>query len=169
MTQVSKMYFMQTQYLPKICRSSRCLRDVVKGTDHCSAHQPKPKAAPPEWSGKSVIYMIGMEGSDAIKVGYASDLLSRIVGMQVGTPNRLLIHAVFEGGREAEMLMHRELQDSHVRGEWFEASAVMALAEKLFNEGYSRMRLRVGECLAAPNKKGYSSPNYGKVRKKIPG
>lgn len=168
MTQTQKMIFMETNYLPKICRRSQCIRDVIKGTDFCSAHQPKPKPVPPGWEGKDVVYMIGMRNSNAMKVGYASNLGKRITGMQVGSPEELFIYAVFAGSRISEQHVHRELQEHHVRGEWFEAEAVMKLAENLARHGYARMRLKLGDVLALPNKNGYSLPNYGEVRKKLP-
>lgn len=166
MTQTGHFAFIHTQYLPKLCRKSQCIRDPLEGTLYCAAHQPKPKPAPPEWAGKSVVYMVGMEGSDAIKVGYATDLCARLIGMQVGTPNKLKVIAVFEGDRTSEIHLHKELQNHHVRGEWFQADAVFALAEKMADQGYVRMRLKVGEVLARPNKNGYSAPQYGKARKK---
>lgn len=166
MTQIGRFPLMQTRYLPKLCRKSQCIRDPIGDTQYCAAHQPKPKPAPPEWAGKSVVYMVGMEGSDAIKVGFASDLCARLIGMQVGTPSKLKVIAVFEGDRTSEINLHRELQEHHVRGEWFKADAVLALAEKMADQGYVRMRLKVGEVLARPNKNGYSAAQYGKARRK---
>ena len=89
-------------------------------TNHCAAHQPKPKSRPPSWVGLNVVYMVGIEGEPYIKVGYASELSSRMVNMQVGSPKKLMVLAVFAGDVKSEALMHRELQEHHVRGEWFD-------------------------------------------------
>lgn len=101
--------FTDTSSLPGICLRARCYRDVVKQTNHCSAHQPKPKSRPPLWVGLSVVYMVGIEGEPYIKVGFASELSSRMIGMQVSSPKKLMVLAVFAGDRNAEALLHREL------------------------------------------------------------
>lgn len=120
-----------TSSLPGICLRSKCYRDTVKMTNHCAAHQPKPKSRPPSWVGLNVVYMVGIEGEPYIKVGYASELSSRMVNMQVGSPKKLLVLAVFAGDATAEALLHRELQEHHVRGEWFHYDEAKALAVRL--------------------------------------
>lgn len=78
-----------------------------------------------------MVYMVGMEGEPYIKVGFASELSSRMVGMQVSSPKKLLVLAVFPGSRKAESMFHRELQSHHVRGEWFDYDAARDLALRL--------------------------------------
>ena len=53
--------------------------------------------------------MVGIEGEPYIKVGFASELSSRMIGMQVSSPKKLMVLAVFAGDRNAEALLHREL------------------------------------------------------------
>lgn len=122
---------MDTSALPSICQRGGCYRDAVKKTNYCSAHQPKPRRKLPAWTGRSVVYMVGVEGEPFIKVGFASELSSRMVGMQVGSPKKLLVLAVFPGCKKAEAMFHRELQDHHVRGEWFDYAAARDLALRL--------------------------------------
>lgn len=144
----------ETYYLPSICRRAKCLRDPLKGSDFCSAHQPKPKPEKPVWQGKQVVYMIAMAGSDPIKVGVTGNLTNRLIGIQSSTPHKLEIVAVFEGDETCERHLHRELQDHHVSGEWFERDAVLDLARKMSCSERERMRLKAGNVLVHPNKSG---------------
>ncbi|WAH56562.1 GIY-YIG nuclease family protein [Pseudomonas silvicola] len=155
MTQIQKILFMETSHLPSICQRSRCLRDAVGKTNYCDAHQPKPKAPPPPWRGKSVVYVVGMQGEPYAKVGFATELSSRMIGMQVGSPKPMLIHCVFRGSMRAEATLHRVLQDHHVRGEWFHLEPVKALCERLAQDREERIRLELTGLICPWSDDGY--------------
>jgi len=156
MNKVERFPFILNNYLPKICSRSNCLRDVFPGTEYCSAHQPKPKPPAAPWNGKQVVYFVAAEGTNSIKVGTARNLDKRLANLQTNSPHKLKVIAAFEGGVTVEAVLHRQLQESHVRGEWFEFEAAFALAERLFENKYERMRLRCGEVVAPPDRNGYS-------------
>lgn len=147
--------FTDTSALPGICQRANCYRDTIKNTNHCAAHQPKPKSRPPSWVGLNVVYMVGTEGDPYIKVGYASELSSRMVNMQVGSPRKLIILAVFAGDLKAEAALHRELQDHHVRGEWFEYEEAKALALRLGVSQSLRERLGISDVICRFIPEGY--------------
>lgn len=111
--------------------------------------------------------MVGMEGEDSIKIGYASELSVRMVGMQVGNPKKLLVLAVFGGNVVTESHLHKELQDYHVRGEWFDADACKALARKLANDRYACMRLKVDSVICPLKEDGYPWDLKGIRRRKF--
>ena len=147
--------YTDTSVLPGICRHARCYRDVVKLTNHCAAHQPKPKSKPPSWVGLDVVYMVGIEGEPYIKVGFASELSSRMIGMQVSSPKKLMVLAVFAGNQITESLMHRELQEHHVRGEWFDYDEAKALAARLGVSETLRAKLGVRDVICRFVPEGY--------------
>lgn len=53
-----------------------------------------------------------------VKIGRATDVASRLSGLQTGTPHELRVLLVLEGDREAEM--HDRFALHRIRGEWFE-------------------------------------------------
>lgn len=107
--------------LPAICQRSNCLLDVTKGKKYCQKHLPKPKKdlIKPIWFKKYVVYMIKIEGEPYIKIGVAKDFSSRLSSLQVGNPRKIEVIAVLQAGSSSESLLHRELQDHSIRGEWF--------------------------------------------------
>lgn len=150
-----KVPYLDTSALPSICQRGSCLRDAVKDTSYCSAHQPKPKARPPLWLGLDVVYMVGVEGDPYVKVGYASELSKRMIGMQVSSPKRLKVLAVFAGDVKTESLLHRELQAQHVRGEWFGYDEAKALALRLQEDEALRDKLGVRDVVCRFMDEGY--------------
>jgi hypothetical protein len=67
-----------------------------------------------------VVYILYSNVHQAIKVGYASDIGSRISTIQISTPEKLSLMFTFEGGKELEEYFHERLKPFHIRGEWFE-------------------------------------------------
>lgn len=155
MAVTQQIHFIDTSALPGICRRARCYRDVVKLTNNCAAHQPKPKSRPPSWVGMDVVYMVGIEGEPYIKIGFASELSSRMINMQVSSPKKLMVLAVFAGDQVTESLLHRELQEHHVRGEWFDYDEAKALAARLGVSGLLRERLGVRDVVCRFIPEGY--------------
>lgn len=66
-----------------------------------------------------VVYILYSHIHQAIKVGYASDISSRISTIQISTPEKLSLMFTFEGGKELEQYFHERLKPFHIRGEWF--------------------------------------------------
>ena len=110
------------------------------------------------------MYMVGVEGEPYIKVGYASQLSSRMIGLQVGSPKKLLILAVFAGDLKAEALLHRELQHHHVRGEWFEYEEAKALALRLGVSQNLREQLGIRDVICRFIPEGYHWDSKGMPR-----
>ena len=66
-----------------------------------------------------VTYVIYSHLNKAVKVGYASDLASRISSIQLATAEKLSLLFTFQGGRDTELFLHKLLADYRIRGEWF--------------------------------------------------
>lgn len=162
MTQVYYILPLPERSLPSICQRGNCLKTAIKGTKYCESHQPKQKLKQkPCWHKKKVVYMIGVEGSSHIKIGYASDLMSRLSALQVGTPNNLVMIAVFEGSKLSESLLHRRLIDQNIRGEWFNGEKVISLLKDIVIDDKLRKSFYLGKILAYPDKMAYSFSNNG--------
>jgi len=166
MTQIHKIHFLETSYLPSICQRARCLRDAVAESRYCAGHQPKPKLPPSPWMGKSVVYVVGMEGEPFVKIGYASELSARMIGMQVGSPKQLIVHCVFAGDVKLESRLHLEMEKHHVRGEWFNLEPVKELCQKLGAERYARLRLKLDAVICEWSDEGYPWDAHGLPRKR---
>lgn len=67
-----------------------------------------------------VTYIIYSHQNKAVKIGYASDLASRISTIQISTPEELSLLFAFQGGREIEKELHQLLAKYRLRGEWFD-------------------------------------------------
>lgn len=96
----------------EVCRSTpECRRqaDVLRSR----AYRKKTEAPP---SGK--VYVIGSEDFSYVKVGYS--IRSRLEQLQVGNPFELKLLAIFPAERTTEELLHQQLRDWRVRGEWYE-------------------------------------------------
>lgn len=80
------------------------------------------------------IYFIQSENGGAVKIGRAEDLAKRLVGLQTGRPDKLVVIAAAPGTRENESEMHRLLAPWRERGEWFSPSASVMRAAACVNE-----------------------------------
>jgi hypothetical protein len=68
----------------------------------------------------SVIYFISThEDHDTIKIGYTTNLDSRLRSLRTSSPNEPKIHLVIPGSRDDEQNLHRQFAPFHVRREWF--------------------------------------------------
>jgi hypothetical protein len=77
------------------------------------------------------IYFI-QTANGSIKIGFAIRPLHRFATLQVGSSETLTLLGVFSGTRVDEKRLHKQLEASWVRGEWFHPSPeVMALAAQL--------------------------------------
>ena len=64
--------------------------------------------------------MIGSPGSRIVKIGYSKTPEKRLWSIQVGSPVRLSLLAVFPGDRDLERALHRYFHAQNKHGEWFE-------------------------------------------------
>jgi hypothetical protein len=69
------------------------------------------------------VYFIRAGVDGPVKIGIAREPLKRLRDLQVANPVELRLLAVTDGGRAAEVMLHRTFRESRVRGEWFEMSS----------------------------------------------
>lgn len=69
--------------------------------------------------GSGKIYFVrGSKG--AVKIGYTSGRVeSRLKSLQTGSPDKLELLGVVDGGRELEKLLHKRYAEKRLEGEWF--------------------------------------------------
>ncbi|WP_454367398.1 GIY-YIG nuclease family protein [Streptomyces ambofaciens] len=72
--------------------------------------------------GETYTYLIGAEGSDLVKIGYAKDPDKRVMFLQTGSPMRLSILWAERGSYEAAL--HAEFREVLAHGEWFNLTAL---------------------------------------------
>lgn len=68
------------------------------------------------------IYVIGMPGIQAVKVGYATDIAARLSGLQTGSPfpMAVLLERKVSSAPAVEAALHQRFDSKRVRGEWFD-------------------------------------------------
>ncbi|CAK7279212.1 GIY-YIG nuclease family protein [Streptomyces misionensis] len=67
-----------------------------------------------------VVYVVGAEGLDAVKIGTTTDVGKRLSSLQTGLPLSLSVLWTCEGGRNLERALHEEFRAYRQRGEWFD-------------------------------------------------
>ncbi len=81
---------------------------------------------------QNYIYVIGPENGP-VKIGYTGDPPSRLVNLQVGHNEKLMIHHLREIDSERvwvmEKLIHRGISYKKIRGEWYDISIQDAIFE----------------------------------------
>jgi hypothetical protein len=65
------------------------------------------------------VYFIRDAEADAIKVGYSRDHWHRLSDLQVGSARKLELIGVVAAPPDVEPLVHQQLREGHLRGEWF--------------------------------------------------
>lgn len=83
---------------------------------------PKPRFASSNQPEATFTYLVGVAGSEHVKIGYAKEPEKRVAYLQTGSPMELTLLWAEEGVYEA--LLHREFHAYRVRGEWFDFSAL---------------------------------------------
>jgi len=69
---------------------------------------------------QAVIYFLSAaQNQDLIKIGYTTNLESRLRSLRTSSPDELQIHLVIPGCREDEKNLHRQFSSLRVRREWF--------------------------------------------------
>ncbi len=117
----------------------------------------------PKNSGKAGwVYFASALGTDFVKIGFTSQYPKvRLREMQVGCPHEIAISKAVPAFQFSEQCYHQAFWDSHVRGEWFNASGQLSQymdaipgcpTEKecdLLDERFSRLAIE-GLCEAVP-------------------
>lgn len=80
-----------------------------------------------------VVYFIGAALSGPVKIGYTSDATvnSRLMQLQIGAHEDLVVLGKVEGSQAVEQAIHGALDAHLVRGEWFERAAALAMLDRL--------------------------------------
>lgn len=87
----------------------------------------------------SFIYILGTQ-DNPVKIGFAADVTSRVIQLQIGCPDPLIVHKALPVSSliagTIEGLIHGRLIDHHRRGEWFniDASAAADLCAEVIHE-----------------------------------
>jgi hypothetical protein len=76
---------------------------------------------PEEASHDGFVYFVRVRDSLDVKIGYSKDPVKRLQQLQTGCPTELDLEQVFftTTAFASEQYLHQELNDHHVRGEWF--------------------------------------------------
>lgn len=68
------------------------------------------------------IYFIRNTRSTAIKIGWSNDPFSRLIDLQVGNEDVLLLETTIPGSKLRETELHERWNRFSIRGEWFTAA-----------------------------------------------
>ena len=81
------------------------------------------------------VYFFHDAVSSAVKIGLtAGRVQKRLTEIRVGNPNHVELLGIIDGGIASEKAWHVEFSDSHIRGEWFEATERLlgAISERAY-------------------------------------
>ena len=67
----------------------------------------------------SMIYFIENTETKHIKIGFSTDVRTRLSDLQTSSPHELRILTLCEGTDKHEKELHKKFNDYHYRGEWF--------------------------------------------------
>ncbi|TRD03785.1 GIY-YIG nuclease family protein [Mesorhizobium sp. WSM4303] len=79
----------------------------------------EPKPIPPLGTKKGYIYFITAGNLEHVKIGFATDIGSRLNSLSTGNREEIQVQEYFYSHREAEKLLHRHFAKERLRGEWF--------------------------------------------------
>ena len=71
---------------------------------------------------ENIVYFIRGVRGGPIKIGHAANPVERLRAMQAGSPVKLQIIAIIEGGVRREAELHRQFAYLHAHNEWFRSS-----------------------------------------------
>ena len=68
-----------------------------------------------------IVYFIQEEDNfKRFKIGYTTNIASRLVDLQIGNPNLLVVYRKIENvSRKVEQQLHKVFEKYHLRGEWY--------------------------------------------------
>lgn len=99
----------------------------------------------------AVIYFIQSELGGPIKIGRATDLAKRLVGLATGRPDTLTVLASFSGTVADERTLHSRLAPYRAKGEWFQdCPEVLAVVSYAAEHGATVMPWLVSRDLSQP-------------------
>lgn len=75
------------------------------------------------------VYAIQAGDGGPVKIGWTTDLRSRICDLQVANPEKLSVALSFPGTQADEMALQRRCRQHHIRGEWFSCSVLPELLD----------------------------------------
>lgn len=101
----------------------------------------------------TVIYFIQSENGGPIKIGRADDLAKRVVGLQTGRPDKLIVLAAVPGTVADERDLHDRCATIRETGEWFmPTKALIAFIRSLADGALPPLRDRPSSfCDTSPN------------------
>lgn len=65
------------------------------------------------------VYFVGGMSTGLIKIGKADNAKRRLMELQTGSPDELVLLAVIPGGRDEEQQLHDRFRETRRHGEWF--------------------------------------------------
>lgn len=74
---------------------------------------------------KGQVYFIQVGADGPIKIGFSSDVAQRLRTLQTGHTEKLRLLHKQVGTKEDEAALHRKFRNIHIKGEWYEADAVL--------------------------------------------
>ena len=66
-----------------------------------------------------MVYFIGQDETNFVKIGYSVDPKARLTGLQAANPNKLHMLGIIEGGYSNERMYHKRYAEHCMHGEWF--------------------------------------------------
>lgn len=84
-----------------------------------------------------VVYFIRAEGSDAIKIGFTTDLKRRIRNLECASGRKVTLLHAMPGTYDDERSLHRRFKAARLDGEWFEAVPELLLCIDHLRKGTS--------------------------------
>lgn len=79
----------------------------------------KKKNAKPK---KGFVYFVYCPHSDAVKIGFTSNVKNRIASLQTGSASELILIGSISTFPCYEKTLHKKHEQFHIRGEWFRAT-----------------------------------------------
>lgn len=71
----------------------------------------------PLFDGEGIIYFVGF--SRYVKIGFTTDIKSRLQCLQTACPERLIFYGSFKGTGAREKKLHAKFNGYRLQGEWF--------------------------------------------------
>ena len=71
------------------------------------------------------VYLVRAGKSNAVKIGFARDIKSRLAKMQIDNHEHLTVIRAWVGGKQEERMLHQKFAGLRLRGEWFSFSGKM--------------------------------------------
>jgi hypothetical protein len=72
-----------------------------------------------------MVYLITFGDRKYCKIGYTNDIINRIASLQTGTPYKIELLSVIEGGCDTEKDIHLIFNEFRRHGEWFEFNSII--------------------------------------------